>query len=79
MSATLSEMNVGDHGRIVRLEIGNQSYKQQLLAMGLTRGAEFTIMRVAPFGDPVEIKVRGYALSLRRSDALGVQIEACAS
>ena len=75
MIATLRDMNVGDRGRIARLDIGNRAYKQQLLAMGLTRGAEFTVLRVAPLGDPVEIRVRGCALSLRKSDATGVQIE----
>lgn len=75
MIATLRDMNVGDRGRIFKLDIGDQSYKRQLLAMGLTRGAEFTVMRVAPLGDPVEIKVRGCALSLRKSDTSGVHIE----
>ena len=48
---------------------------KQLMAMGLTRGAEFTVMRIAPLGDPIEIKIRGSALSLRKSDTFGVQIE----
>lgn len=75
MIATLGDMNVGDRGCVARLDIGNRAYKQQLLAMGLTRGAEFTVMRVAPLGDPVEIKVRGCSLSLRKTDASGVQIQ----
>ncbi|PLW76126.1 FeoA family protein [Cohaesibacter celericrescens] len=76
MIATLRDMNVGDRGRITRLDIANRAFKQQLLAMGLTRGAEFTVLRIAPLGDPVEITVRGCALSLRKSDASGVGIEA---
>ena len=75
MNTTLRDMNVGDHGRIAQLDIDNRAFRQQLLAMGLTRGAEFTVLRVAPLGDPVEIKVRGCTLSLRKSDASGVRIE----
>lgn len=77
MVASLGDMNVGDQGRVIRLDIADSSYKQQLLAMGLTRGAIFTVLRVAPLGDPVEIKVRGSALSLRKTDAVGMQVEAC--
>lgn len=48
---------------------GGQSYRQRLLAMGLTKGTEFEVARVAPLGDPVEIKVRDYSLSLRKDEA----------
>ena len=75
MIATLNDLTTGDHGRITKLDVSNRAYKQQLMAMGLTRGAEFTVMRIAPLGDPIEIKVRGSALSLRKSDTIGVQIE----
>jgi len=75
MIATLNDLSIGDHGRIAKLDISNRAYKQQLMAMGLTRGTEFTVMRIAPLGDPIEIKIRGSALSLRKSDTIGVQIE----
>nr|WP_321455061.1 FeoA family protein [uncultured Cohaesibacter sp.] len=75
MIATLNDLTVGDQGRIAKLDISDRAYKQQLMAMGLTRGAEFTVMRIAPLGDPIEIKIRGSALSLRKSDTFGVQIE----
>lgn len=75
MFATLKEMNVGDRGRVAAIEIYNCAYREQLMAMGLTRGAQFTLKRIAPLGDPVEIRVRGFSLSLRKADADGVKVE----
>lgn len=75
MSITLREMKVGDEGRIKAIRISDGAFRERLLSMGLTRGAHFTVMRVAPLGDPVEIRVRGFALSLRKADADGVKIE----
>jgi ferrous iron transport protein A len=49
--------------------------QQRLLEMGLTIGTECTVMRYAPLGDPMELKVRGYFLSLRKSEAEGVQVQ----
>ena len=49
--------------------------RQRLLEMGLTAGVEFQIVRYAPLGDPIELKVRGYHLSLRKQDAAGVRVE----
>lgn len=71
----LSEMKMGEKGRIVGMMPGEKCYRQKLLAMGLIPGTEFKVARVAPFGDPVEIAVRGYALSLRRDEAHILQIE----
>lgn len=50
-------------------------YRERLLAMGLTKGAEFTVKRVAPMGDPVEIYVRGFSLSLRKNEVAAVLVE----
>lgn len=47
----------------------NKEYKLKLLALGLTRGTEFTVVKTSPFGDPVEIELRGYRLSLRKHEA----------
>jgi Fe2+ transport system protein FeoA len=69
MSAHLHDMAAGDRGRIIGLGDGDRGYREKLLAMGLTPGTEFTVLRLAPLGDPVEITVRGAALSLRRAEA----------
>ncbi len=73
--AKISELNVGERGRVLGfLEIG-RDYRRKLLTMGLTPGVEFGITRVAPMGDPVEIRVRGFSLSLRREEAAALDVE----
>jgi ferrous iron transport protein A len=71
----LSEMKVGHKGRIIKIFSGEKVYRQRLLAMGLLPGTEFVVSRIAPFGDPVEIMVRGFSLSLRKGEAgiLGIE------
>jgi len=54
---------------------GGKAYRKKLLSMGLTPGAEFSVTRYAPMGDPVEIQVRGYSLSLRKEEAEALLIE----
>jgi ferrous iron transport protein A len=71
----LGQMTVGSKGRIVRLHAGEQVYRQRLIAMGLIPGTEFTVSRVAPLGDPIEITVRGFALTLRKGEAGILQID----
>lgn len=75
MNLHLSDLSVGDHGKVIGLEKGDKAYRQKLLSMGLTPGAEFSVTRYAPMGDPVEIKVRGFALSLRKGEAAALQVE----
>ena len=66
----LREMRPGEKGRVLGFQKGHdKAYRHKLLAMGLTRGAEFMVTRYAPLGDPIEIKVLGFALSLRKSEA----------
>lgn len=72
----VSELKVGHTIRITALGKGNIAYRQRLIAMGLIPGTEFTVLRMAPLGDPIEILVRGFALSLRKSEASLLQIEA---
>ena len=72
---TLGELQVGDKGRVAGFEESGRSYRKKLLAMGLTPGTPFDVTRVAPMGDPVEIAVRGFRLSLRRDEAAAVRIE----
>jgi ferrous iron transport protein A len=65
----LGEMRVGSRGRIISIHHGEKVYRQRLLSMGLIPGTVFTVSRIAPLGDPVEILVRGFALSLRKGEA----------
>lgn len=72
----LHAMEVGSTGRVKRYNCPRRSYRKRLLAMGLTPGTEFTVTRHAPLGDPVEIKVRGFSLSLRKDEARALLVEA---
>lgn len=72
---TLKELLVGDHARITGYLQAGGMYRRKLLSMGLTPGVELSVMRVAPMGDPVEIRVRGYALSVRRDEAAMLSVE----
>ena len=69
MEQTLADISVGEKGMVLGFVKGTQTYRQKLLAMGLMKGSEFEVARVAPMGDPVEIKLRGYNLSLRKNEA----------
>jgi len=71
----LSELQIGEKGRITSIKPGEKYYREKLLSMGLLPGTEFTIARVAPLGDPIELAVRGFALSLRRDEAAILQVE----
>lgn len=71
----LSDLKIGETGRITGIKPGEKYYRQKLLSMGLIPGTEFKIARVAPLGDPIELAVRGYALSLRRDEAHILQVE----
>ncbi len=71
----LRELTPGDRGRVVGFDAGHRPYRRKLLSMGLTPGVEFEILRVAPLGDPVEIRLRGFDLSLRLDEAQVLQVE----
>ena len=68
---TLADMKTGDYAEIIGYQMGNARYRAKLLALGLTHGVQIKVINVAPLGDPFEIAVRGYHLSLRR-DEVGV-------
>lgn len=78
MENTLADLSVGDSGRVAGFVKGLKEYRQKLMAMGLTSNTPFTVTRVAPMGDPVEIKVRDYSLSLRRAEARALIVEGAA-
>ncbi|MGA9406985.1 MAG: FeoA family protein [Bacteroidota bacterium] len=69
---SLNTLLPGEHGIVERVESVKSSIKQRLLEMGLTKGTDIEIIRFAPMGDPIEISVRGYRLSLRRVEAESV-------
>ncbi len=71
---TLKEVKVGKTVKVVKLH-GEGAVKRRIMDMGLTKGVEITVRRVAPLGDPVEVTVRGYELSLRKADAEMVEVE----
>ena len=71
----LLELAVGERARIVSLKQCDKLYRHKLLAMGLTQGVEFTLTRKAPLGDPIELSVRGFALSVRKAETTGLVIE----
>lgn len=70
----LSALKIGEKARVLGFELPPE-HRQRLLEMGLTVGAEFEVVRFAPMGDPIDIKVRGYHLSLRKKEAGGVRVE----
>ena len=70
---TLKEARVGDTVQVVKLH-GEGAVKRRIMDMGITRGVEVLIRKVAPLGDPMELNVRGYELSLRRADAEMIEI-----
>ncbi|WP_461225255.1 FeoA family protein [Lacticaseibacillus suihuaensis] len=74
----LADLPVGDRAVVGRIE-GQGQLRQRLLDMGLTRGTLVHLIRVAPMGDPLELAVRGYKLTLRRQDALAVRVERMAA
>ena len=71
----IKDLSIGDTATIVGYDTALKAYRQRLLSMGLTPGTEFQVTRYAPMGDPVEIKVRGFALSLRKEEASSLVIE----
>ena len=75
MTTSLKMLAVGDEGKVLGFEKTGKAYRKRLLAMGLTPGTEFKITRFAPLGDPVEIKIRGFSLTLRRNEAAVLLIE----
>ena len=71
---TLGDVAVGDSSVIVKLH-GTGALRRHLMDMGLIKGTAFKVVKVAPLGDPVQITVRGYELSLRKADAEMIQVD----
>ncbi len=71
---TLKDVKVGETATVVKLH-GEGATKRRIMDMGLTRGTELFVRKVAPLGDPMELHVRGYELSVRKSDAEMIEVE----
>ena len=71
---TLKDTKVGETVKVVKLT-GEGAVKRRIMDMGITKGTEIYIRKVAPLGDPVEVTVRGYELSLRKADAEMIEVE----
>ena len=71
---TLRQAKVGDTVKVKKLH-GEGAVKRRIMDMGITKGTEVHIRKVAPLGDPVEVTVRGYELSLRKADAEMIQVD----
>ena len=70
---TLRQAKIGDTLKVVKLH-GEGAVKRRIMDMGITKGVEIFIRKVAPLGDPVEVNVRGYELSLRKADAEMIEV-----
>ena len=71
---SLREVPVGSRAKVVRI-YGEGAVKRRIMDMGITKGVEISVRKVAPLCDPIEITVRGYELSLRKADAESIEVE----
>ncbi|WP_130837274.1 FeoA family protein [Lachnoclostridium sp. Marseille-P6806] len=71
---TLSDVKVGEDCRVLKLH-GEGPVKRRIMDMGITKGVEIHVRKVAPLGDPMELNIRGYELSVRKGDAQMVEVE----
>ena len=72
--STLKDTKVGARVKVARLN-GEGAVKRRIMDMGITKGVEVYVRKVAPLGDPIEVTVRGYELSLRKSDAEMIEVQ----
>ncbi len=71
---TLRDVKIGDTAKVVKLH-GEGALKRRIMDMGITKGTDIYVRKVAPLGDPIEITVRGYELSIRKADAELIEVE----
>ena len=71
---TLRQAKIGETVKVVKLH-GEGAVKRRIMDMGITKGVEVQVRKVAPLGDPIEVTVRGYELSIRKADADMIQVE----
>ena len=73
-SKTLRDVKCGETAVVAKLN-GDGAHKRRIMDMGITKGTEIFVRKVAPLGDPIEVRVRGYELSLRKSDAANINVQ----
>lgn len=71
---TIVDLKIGEKGIVKKLQ-GTSAVKRHIMDMGITKGTEITLVKVAPLGDPMELEVRGYELSIRASEAKDIELE----
>ena len=71
----LSDLKIGQVAKVLALHSDNKALRRRLLDMGITKGVEVTIKKIAPLGDPVDIELRGYELCIRKIDMQNIDIE----
>ena len=71
----LSDLVVGQKARVLKLNEDNKAIRRHLLDMGVTRGVEITIKKIAPMGDPIDISLRDYELCIRKEDLSKIEVE----
>ena len=71
---TLKDVKIGKTVKVIKLE-GEGAVKRRIMDMGVTKGVEIYVRKVAPLGDPIEVNLRGYELSIRKADAEMVEVE----
>lgn len=71
----LSDLKLGEKARVISLHNDNPALRRRLLDMGITKGVEVLVKKIAPLGDPVDIELRGYELCLRKSDMKSIDVE----
>lgn len=72
--STLKDAKIGDTVKVVKV-LGEGALKQRIMDMGITKGVNILVRKVAPFGDPIQVKLRGYELSLRNAEAEKILVE----
>ena len=71
----LSELEIGQKAKVLKLDIENRQIKRHLLDMGITRGAKVKIKKIAPMGDPIDLELRDYQLCIRKADLAQIEVE----
>lgn len=74
---SLAELTIATKWRVIGFQKGSADYRKRLLALGVTPGVEFSVSRIAPLGDPIELRLRGAAISVRKSEAQILILEKC--
>lgn len=75
MAITLDNLKVGQKAKVVKINTTNPALKRRIMDMGIVKGVEVKIIKIAPLGDPVQIELRGYMLSVRKADLQKIEVE----